>query len=112
MITPKQVKLALKLGGKPGDVPKFEPVTAERINSREFPRIAVMDTNNVPFVEVNYVTNPTHGGKVTCHKCNGFILEDEHIPYWGRTETNVIAHFHKDCFNHYEHYYGLDKPIG
>lgn len=61
----------------------------------------------------NYVTNPNHGGKVTCHKCNGFIEAQEYVPYWDhqhRDEFPKIG-FHERCFNRYEHYYGLDKPL-
>lgn len=60
-----------------------------------------------------FVTDPTHGGKVTCHKCNGFIQELEYEPYWDHTHRNdpPNVHFHKTCFNRYEHYYGLDRPL-
>lgn len=59
-----------------------------------------------------YITD-YHGGKVTCHKCNGFIEKKDHIPYWDHQHRGEYpnTHFHKKCFNHYEHYYGLDKPI-
>jgi hypothetical protein len=61
----------------------------------------------------DYLTNPAHGGKVTCYKCNGFIIEGEEIGYWDHQHKDEFpnAHFHKKCFNGYEHYYGLDKPI-
>lgn len=56
-----------------------------------------------------YVTDPTHGGKVTCHKCCRFIRQGddwfEHMPH------NPGVYFHCECFNRYEHYYGLDRPI-
>jgi len=55
-----------------------------------------------------YVTDPTHGGKVTCHKCNGFIREENLYVFRGEM---TIVRFHKHCFNQYDHYYGLDKPI-
>lgn len=55
-----------------------------------------------------FVTDPVHGGKVTCHKCNGFIQEKELFTFRGEM-TRV--QFHEDCFNRYEHYYGLDKPL-
>jgi len=60
-----------------------------------------------------FVTNPAHGGKVTCHKCNGFIDEDVWVPYWDHQHKTEFAryHFHQDCFNPYEHYYGIDRPI-
>lgn len=59
-----------------------------------------------------YVTGPQHGGKVTCYKCNGFIVEKDDEPYWEYPDKKkILAHFHKDCYNPYEHYYGLDKPI-
>lgn len=56
-----------------------------------------------------YITNPAHGGKVTCHKCGGFIEEDEAVAY--RNVDKPIVLFHKECFNVYEHYYGLNRPI-
>lgn len=82
----KQIKLALQKGGKPGDIPKFEP---------------------------SYLTHPAHGGKVTCHKCEGFIKIGEEMGYLDHQhrEDFPSVHFHKLCFNSYEHYYGLDKPI-
>ena len=58
-----------------------------------------------------YITNPLHGGKVTCHKCNGFILEGDHYIYPKDYMLEDVIYFHKDCFNKYEHYYGLDKPL-
>ena len=63
--------------------------------------------------ELEHITNPTHGGKVTCHKCNGFIVEGDGEGYWDHQHRDEFPHvwFHKDCFNRYEHYYGLDKPI-
>jgi L-amino acid N-acyltransferase YncA len=73
------------------------------------PDYAFSEEKRVKFCKMlAYITNPAHGGKVTCHKCNGFIKEgDVHI--W-RGDMN-ITWFHKDCYNPYEHYYGLDKPI-
>lgn len=61
----------------------------------------------------NYLTDPTHGGKITCHKCQGFILEGDEKGYFLPVRMNkiAVAHFHNDCYNPYEHYYGLDKPI-
>lgn len=60
-----------------------------------------------------YVTNPVHGGKVTCHKCNGFIKKKDSVPYLDHQHRDDFPryHFHKDCYNPYEHYYGIDKPI-
>lgn len=60
-----------------------------------------------------YVTNPAHGGKVTCHKCGGFIDEDdvETLIDHDHKDQPPLAYFHKKCFNRYEHYYGLDKPL-
>jgi hypothetical protein len=61
-----------------------------------------------------HVTDPTHGGKVTCYKCGGFILERDHQGYWADHQSKdefPMDSFHKDCYNPYEHYYGLDKPI-
>lgn len=56
-------------------------------------------------MEREFITNPIHGGKVTCYKCSGFIRGGDE--YW--YSTGVF--FHRDCFSHYEHYYGLDKPL-
>ena len=62
--------------------------------------------------ESRFTANPVHGGKVTCHKCGGFIDEDDLLVYKKTTGDNLsVAFFHKDCYNRYEHYYGLDKPI-
>lgn len=60
-----------------------------------------------------YVTDPSHGGKVICHKCGCFIQEKDHIGYRDHQHNNEFPkeHFHKDCYNPYEHYYGLDRPI-
>lgn len=60
-----------------------------------------------------HVTNPVHGGKETCHKCNGFITAQEAVPYWDHQHRDEWpkAWFHEACFNTYEHYNGLDKPI-
>lgn len=72
--------------------------------------IAKMYPDNGDF----YVTNPAHGGKVTCYKCNGFIIEREHQGYWadGQDKTEFpMDSFHRNCYNSYEHYYGLDRPI-
>lgn len=55
--------------------------------------------------DASFVRDPTHGGKVTCHKCVSFIKEGETVVrHYGVT-------FHPFCFNRYEHYYGLDRPI-
>lgn len=100
------------------------PVTSAVINSTEFPRLKnipeeIMDVLDGPEQEcysievAHHVTNPSHGGKVTCHKCNGFIIAAEHEGYWSFQHRDEFpnTHFHKECFNEYEHYYGLDKPI-
>jgi len=60
-----------------------------------------------------YITNPVHGGKVTCHKCNGFIKEGDGEGFLDHQHRNDFPNvwFHKSCFNQYEHYYGLDKPL-
>lgn len=56
-----------------------------------------------------YVTNPIHGGKVTCEKCGGFIEEGN--SEWIHDEWKVKRYFHRTCFNRYEHYYGFNRPI-
>jgi hypothetical protein len=54
------------------------------------------------------VTNPAHGGKIDCHKCGRWIYDNEKcLEYDGNSGT----FFHVECYNRYEHYYGLDKPI-
>lgn len=60
-----------------------------------------------------YVTNPTHGGKVTCYECDGFILEGDSVPYLDHQHRNEFpkVHFHRRCYNPYQHYHGLNKPI-
>lgn len=82
-------------------------ITAKQITSTEFPWVEFTG------IIQSYVCNPTHGGKVTCHKCNGFIFECDAVPYLDHQHLNEFpkAHFHKDCYNPYEHYYGLDKPL-
>jgi hypothetical protein len=52
-----------------------------------------------------FVTDPSYGGKITCHACGGFIREDKVF-----VTFQVGVFFHYDCFNKHEHYYGLDKP--
>lgn len=70
----------------------------------DLPELKESENVNAPEVGEFYVTDPTHGGKVTCHKCNGFILKKDHLFILKRD-------WHEDCFNRYEHYYGLDRPI-
>lgn len=55
------------------------------------------------------VTDPVHGGKITCHKCGAFIKSNEDWFEFVPGHTGV--YFHVSCFNRYEHYYGLDRPI-
>lgn len=64
-------------------------------------------------MEKPFITNPAHGGKIVCHKCVGFIKEDEAVPYRDHQHRNDFPNtwFHHRCYNPYEHYYGLDKPI-
>lgn len=60
--------------------------------------------------EDEHVIDLSHGGKVTCHRCNGFIKGAELLIYHPEDVLDG-AQFHKECFNPYEHYYGLDRPI-
>ena len=60
-------------------------------------------------MDKSYITDPSHGGKVTCHKCNGFIKEGDEVIF--DHEVIYKTYFHIECFNPYEHYYGLDKPL-
>lgn len=64
-------------------------------------------------MEKEFITNPIHGGKVTCHRCNEFIKEGDEVAYLDHQHKDEFpkVHFHKGCYNPYEHYYGLDKPI-
>ncbi len=64
-------------------------------------------------MEKSCITNPAHGGKVTCHKCGQFILEGDGEGYLDHQHKDEFPKvwFHKACYNRYEHYYGLDKPI-
>lgn len=64
-------------------------------------------------MDKEYITNPLYGDKIACHKCHQFIREGDEEGYWDHQHKDEFpkAHFHKACFNHYEHYYGLDKPI-
>ncbi len=63
----------------------------------------------------SYITNPNHGGKVTCHKCQAFIEQGNCVDYNRFNDkgqvVEVLAYFHTQCYNRYEHYYGLDKPL-
>lgn len=60
-----------------------------------------------------FITDHRHGGKVTCHKCNGFIEEGTGGLYKNHPNDEIFpaTWFHHECFNRYEHYYGLDKPL-
>lgn len=59
-----------------------------------------------PETEIRWIeTNPEHGGKIGCHKCSAWIYSDQ------KYLEHERVFFHEDCFNKYEHYYGLDKPI-
>lgn len=71
------------------------------------------DQECYPIEVAHHVTDPSHGGKVTCHKCNGFIIAAEHVGFLDHQHRGDFprAHFHKYCYNEYEHYYGLDRPI-
>jgi len=64
--------------------------TAKDIISTEFPRAK------------------KHGWDKVCHKC-GKLIEGE--AHFYEEDNGVKAIFHKDCYNQYEHYYGLDRPI-
>lgn len=57
-----------------------------------------------------FVTDPAHGGKVTCRRCSSFI--DGGHPYFSyNTGTGEKLFWCEPCFNRYEPYYDLDKPI-
>lgn len=63
--------------------------------------------------DVEHITNPSHGGKVTCHTCSGFIIEGKGTGYLDHQHPKDFPSvwFHTECYNPYEHYYGIDKPI-
>lgn len=65
------------------------------------------------YISKGYVTDPSHGGKVTCHKCGGFIGMGMGTWYRDHQHANDFPNtwFHDACYNPYEHYYGLDKLI-
>lgn len=57
-----------------------------------------------------YVTDPQHGGKVTCRVCGEFIdMGYEHT--FHEQEHDQTLFWCADHFNRYEHYYGLDRRI-
>lgn len=59
--------------------------------------------------------NDLHADPITeetglCHKCLKPIIEAERLIFHPEDALDG-AQFHKSCFNPYEHYYGLDRPI-
>lgn len=62
---------------------------------------------------MQFVTNPSHGGKVTCHECGTFIEEGQEMGYRDHQHKDEFPkyHFHKQCYNPWAHYYGIDKAI-
>lgn len=48
-----------------------------------------------------------------CHKCKDVIKEGEGKPYINHPNDDSFepTWFHHKCFNRYEHYYGLDRPL-
>lgn len=70
------------------------------------PKVAeVMDVLDGPEQEcvplIDYVTNPAHGGKVTCHKCNGFIEDKDAVGYRDHQHKDDFPNtwFHKHCYD-------------
>lgn len=55
-----------------------------------------------------YVTNPNHGGKITCELCNGFI--DGRFRYKKIGDRYQHLEENEAC-NPYLNYYGPGKPI-
>lgn len=41
-----------------------------------------------------------------CHKCKEPVVDN-----FMKFPNHEGIYFHQHCFNPYEHYYGLDKPI-
>jgi len=79
----------------------------------DYPRCECMNDPGECLFGMMQVNNPSHGGKVTCYKCNGFNQQKDLVPYWDHQHKTEFPkeHFHKECYNPYQHYYGLDKPI-
>lgn len=48
-----------------------------------------------------HVTDPAHGGKVTCHKCNGFIQNKDAMGYHDHQHPQDFPNiwFHKACYD-------------
>ena len=72
-----------------------------RVNA-EF--ISTVDLTRRPIPDSAYfITDPHHGGKISCYKCSGFFKAG--------VDVEIKIHgvsFHEGCYNSY---YGLDKPI-
>lgn len=56
-----------------------------------------------------YLTNPVHGGKVTCRVCGGFIDQEQKFIKRGNTYEHLDSQG-PEC-NRYANYYGPGKPI-
>lgn len=56
-----------------------------------------------------FITDPTHGGKVVCRVCNGFI--DTRHKYIKRDDTYEHLDSQGPECNRYNNYYGPGKPI-
>jgi len=48
-----------------------------------------------------HITDPAHGGKVICYKCNGFIMQKDHLGFWDHQHRDEFPkiHFHKECYD-------------
>lgn len=58
-----------------------------------------------------YITDQVTRENVLCHKCGLFIIAGEGHRYPESDFLKDDVWFHVNCYNRYEHYYGLDKPI-
>lgn len=56
-----------------------------------------------------WLTDPVHGGKITCRVCNGFIDTREHYIKRGDTYEHLDSQG-PEC-NRYNNYYGPGKGI-
>lgn len=81
-------------------IQKEEGGDLQTIMFARFPQLiqAVHDAERCPV----YLTNPSNGSKVTCHKCKGFIEENTgEIGYHDHQHPWDFPNiwFHKDCYD-------------
>lgn len=49
-------------------------------------------------MESPYITDPNHGGKITCQGCGAFIKEDAKVLAYSAPDSTTVYHFHSGCF--------------